>query len=180
MRFTAQEEYGLRCMVQLARHEAKDPMTIQVIASAEKLTPTYVGKLMRVLRKGQLVASTQGPAGGYRLPRPATEISISEVLSVLGGRLFEPKYCERYPGAQPFCVHSSACSIRSLWAGLDLIMEQILRRTRLSDLVRSERTMAAWILEQIPSALEAAASAANHPGSPALAGPEPAKLEIRP
>ncbi len=178
MRFTAQEEYGLRCMVQLARHEAKSPMTIHAIADAEKLTPAYVGKLMRVLRKSGLVDSLHGPVGGYRLPRPSAEISIGEILSVLGGRLFEPKYCERYPGMQPFCIHTSECSIRSLWAGLDLIIEQILRRTHLSDLVRSERTMAEWIREQMPLALEAAAQAAVNPGLPTAHAPLPVKTEI--
>jgi Rrf2 family protein len=166
MRFTAQEEYGLRCMVQMARREAKGPATIQEIAKAERLTPAYVGKLMRVLRQGGLVEATHGPTGGYQLTRPANEMSVGQVLEVLGGRLFEAKYCERYPGEQPFCVHTAACSIRSLWAGLDLVVGEILARTRLAELVHTERTMADWIRDRIPAAMEAAAKAA---AAPALA-----------
>ncbi len=166
MRFTSQEEYGLRCMVQMARHEAKGPLTIADIAKAEKLTPAYVGKLMRVLRKGALVEAQHGPTGGYRLPRPATEVNVGEILSVLGGRLFEPKYCEKYGGEQPFCIHTSECSVRSLWSGLDLIIDNVLRRTSLADLIRAERSMATWLTGMIPVALEAAARSTVHPGRP--------------
>ena len=167
MRFTAQEEYGLRCMLSLARREAQGPVTIPEIAKAEKLTPAYVGKLMRVLRKGGMVEGLHGPAGGYKLPRPASAMSVGEVLEVLGGRLFEPKYCERYGGDQPFCVHTTQCSVRSLWSSLDLVVGEILRRTRLSDLVRSEHSMGGWIRDRIPAAMEAAALAANGSHPPA-------------
>lgn len=160
MRFTAQEEYGLRCMLSLARREGKGPVTIQEIAKAEKLTPAYAGKLLRVLRKGGLVDGLHGPTGGYRLPRPADAINVGEVLEVLGGRLFEPKYCERFAGEQPFCVHTTQCSVRSLWSSLDLVVGEILRRTKLADLIRSERSMGTWIRDRIPVAMEAAARSA--------------------
>ena len=163
MRFTSQEEYGLRCMVQMARHEAKGPLTIGDIAKAEKLTPSYVGKLMRVLRRGKLVDAQHGPTGGYRLPRPAAELNVGEILSVLGGRLFEPKTCEKYGGAQAFCIHTSECSVRSLWSGLDLIVDNVLRRTSLADLIRAERSMTTWISDMVPAALEAAAKSTVRP-----------------
>src|SRR5262245_51242449 len=83
MRFTAQEEYGLRCMLSLARREGRGLVTIQDIARAEKLTPAYVGKLLRILRKGGLVEGLHGPTGGYKLPRAAEAINVGEVLEVL-------------------------------------------------------------------------------------------------
>ncbi len=161
MKFTAQEEYGLRCMTAMARHESRGAMTISELARAERLTPAYVGKLMRILRRGKLVESIHGPTGGYKLARPAKSVSVGEVLAVLGGRLYEPGICRRYPGDTPFCVHNSECAIRSLWAGLDLVVNQFLRRTSMADLVRSERTIAQWIRECLPAAVEAAAQAAS-------------------
>ncbi|MEK7765119.1 MAG: Rrf2 family transcriptional regulator [bacterium] len=163
MRFTAQEEYGLRCMVQLARHEVGGPLTIQAIAQAERLSPAYVGKLLGVLRRHGLVASQHGPSGGYRLPRPAAEMNVGEILNVLGGRLFEPRICKRYGGERPLCVHTSACSIHSLWSGLDLIVDQLLKKTRLSELVSGERTVSSWIREQLPAILDTAGRRAALP-----------------
>ena len=94
MHLSSQEEYGLRCLLQLARHDGDEPMPIQEIAELEGLTPEYVAKLMRVLRKGGLVTSTRGAAGGYRLDRPADEITLWDAVEILGGPLFPESFCE--------------------------------------------------------------------------------------
>ena len=169
MKFSAQEEYGLRCMVAMARHDRDKAMNITDLARTEKITTAYVGKLMRILRRGGLVDSLHGPTGGYRLARPSSRISTGEILSVLGGRLYEPGICRKYPGDTPFCIHNSGCAIRSLWAGLDLIVGEVLSHTYLSDLVRNERSISQWIRGQIPSLMEAAAKAAVSPAR--VAGP---------
>jgi Rrf2 family protein len=144
-------------MVQMARHEQRGPLTINDIAKSEKLTPAYVGKLMRVLRRGGLVDAQHGPTGGYRLPRPAVEMNLGEILSVLGGRLFEPRYCEKFGGEQAHCVHTNECSVRSLWSGLDQIVDHVLRRTSLADLIQAERSMTSWISDMEPAAVGAVA-----------------------
>jgi Rrf2 family protein len=161
MKFSAQEEYGLRCMVAMARHDPNKALAITDLARTEKLTPAYVGKLMRILRRGGLVESLHGPTGGYRLSRRPTETSVGEILSVLGGRLYEPGLCKKFPGDTPFCVHTTGCAIRSLWVGLDLIVGEVLSRTRLADLIRTEKTLSQWIRGQIPALVEAAARAAG-------------------
>ncbi|MCP4724648.1 MAG: Rrf2 family transcriptional regulator [bacterium] len=134
MRFTAQEEYGLRCMLQLAKNEDNGPLSIEDIARNEGLTAHYVGKLMRILLKGKLVTSTRGQNGGYTLVRPAVRISAEEVIHVLDGRLFENKYCSKYTGQIDHCVHTSECSVRSLWSTLDGIVSSVLKETTLRDL----------------------------------------------
>ncbi len=159
MKFTAPEEYGLRCMVSMARNAENTSLTISELARRERLTKAYVAKLMRILRRGKLVDSSHGPTGGYRLARPAADISVGQVMAVLGSPLYGPKYCQKFPGGTPFCVHTSECAIRSLWHGLDLIVSEILMRTRLTDLIRSEHTLPQWISSQLPIAIDAAARA---------------------
>ena len=62
MRLSSQEEYGLRCLLRLARKEAREPVSIQEIADGEGMTPEYVAKLMRVLREaGAAVNLCMGP-----------------------------------------------------------------------------------------------------------------------
>ena len=92
MHLSAQEEYGLRCLARLARHEGADPVRIQDIAEAEGLSPEYVAKLMRILRNGGIVTSTRGAAGGYHLRRPAAEITLWEAIEVLGGPFFHDSF----------------------------------------------------------------------------------------
>jgi Rrf2 family protein len=134
MRFTAQEEYGLRCMMQMARR-APRVVSIHEIAEAESLTPHYVGKIMRVLRKGRLVGSVRGKKGGYRMLLPAREVPVGAVLDALGGKFFEAEYCERFTGTEHFCARTPDCALRSLWRSLESAMSGILTRTTLADLV---------------------------------------------
>jgi Rrf2 family iron-sulfur cluster assembly transcriptional regulator len=144
MKFTAQEEYGLRCLLQIGRH-AGGGLTIPEIAVAEGLSTPYVAKLMRVLRRGGFVKSTRGQTGGYTLARPTEQIVVGEVLSLLGGRFFETEFCERYPGSVQICTHTVDCSIRSLWHAVQDVVDQVLGKTTLRDLLVNEQEMSASV-----------------------------------
>src|SRR5262249_24019924 len=126
MKFTAQEEYGLRCLLQIGRKPEGSGLTIPEIAAAEGISIPYVAKLMRILRRGGFVKSTRGQTGGYALAHPASKINVGEVLSVLGGRFFDSEYCERYPGNVQICTHTVDCSIRSLWHAVQDVVDQVL------------------------------------------------------
>ena len=90
MKFSSQEEYGLRCLLCLAREREGGSLAIPAISQAEGISTTYVAKLMRILRRGGFVESVRGKIGGYTLSRPPDQIVVGEVLALLGGRLFEP------------------------------------------------------------------------------------------
>jgi Rrf2 family protein len=145
MQFSAQEEYGLRCLLRIANEGADRTLTIPEISQAEGLSIPYVAKMMRVLRRGGVVISTRGQSGGYRLSRPAEEISVAEALTVLGGRLFEGEFCERHSGTEDLCTHSVNCSIRSLWRSVQSVVDQLLRRTTLRDMLCDEKQMDAFV-----------------------------------
>ncbi len=160
MKLSSQEEYGLRCILSLAREEVQSPdmdverngtsLTLAQIAEREGLSIEYAGKLMGVLGRAELVESVRGRHGGYRLSRPPDEVCVSEVVAALGSKLYQPTHtCDRFSGDHTFCVHSSACSIRSLWSGLQLLLDWVLSRTTLYDLVATdEHDMAEWMRAQ--------------------------------
>src|SRR3989442_11031597 len=87
MRLSAQEEYGLRCLLQVAR-EPEGALTTPQLAEREGLGAAHVHKLMRLLRRGGLVKSVRGRNGGYQLPRPAGPISVGAVLPPPRGHPF--------------------------------------------------------------------------------------------
>ena len=98
MKITAQEEYGLRCLLRLARVEAdQPPLTIPEIAAAEGLSAPYVAKLLSVLRQAGLIESVRGRDGGYRLARPPAEVRLGAVLLALGEPLFDDAELLRPP-----------------------------------------------------------------------------------
>lgn len=142
MKISAQEEYGLRCLLRLARNPGEHALTIPEIAAAEGLSGPYVAKLLSVLRQAGLIDSVRGRTGGYRLSKPPAEIRLGAVLLVLGEPLFdEPNYCERHKGTETdtgICVHHGGCSLRGLWLTLEQWMRRALDQITLADLIHSE------------------------------------------
>ena len=96
MKLSSLEEYGLRCLLQLARGGSDQSLTIEEISQAEGVTPPNVAKVMRILRRGGFVESVRGQNGGYKLAFSARAISVGEALEVLGGRLYDPSFCEHF------------------------------------------------------------------------------------
>ena len=138
MKITAQEEYGLRCLLQLARTPQGRLVTVKVIAAKEGLSSAYVEKLLRVLSRAGLVHSMRGINGGYVLNRPATSITLGEVVRALGGMQTTDHICHAYTGQQDACVHFSNCGIRSVWSGLTTYIQSFLDQTTLASLLGSE------------------------------------------
>ncbi len=145
MKLTSQEEYGLRCLLRIARCGPGKSLTIPEISQMEGISTHYAAKLLRVLRRGGFVKSARGQAGGYTLARPAEQIIVGETLALLGGRLYEPDFCIEHAGHEKMCTQTVDCSIRSLWRALQLVVDQVLSQTTLRDLVSNEREMAAWV-----------------------------------
>src|SRR2546427_8986681 len=144
MRLSAQEEYGLRCLLQVAR-EPEGALTTPQLAEREGLSTAHVHKLMRLLRRGGLVKSVRGRNGGYQLARPADQINVGSVLAALGESFYPADFCEEHKGVERTCVRNSDCSIRSLWIAVDQAVQRALESTKLSDLLRSEPEMAGWV-----------------------------------
>ncbi len=142
MKITAQEEYGLRILIRIAKCKDDEGLSIPQLSDAEGLGSHYVAKLTRVLRIGGFINSTPGYKGGYVLARPSEKISIKEVLVVLGGVLFSTKFCEQHTGSMQLCTNSVDCSARSLWQMIQFTVDQLLDKITLYDLVNTEKESA--------------------------------------
>lgn len=147
MRLSAQEEYGLRCLLQVAR-EQDGSLTTPQLAGREGLTPAYVHKLMRLLRRGGLVKSVRGRNGGYQLARPAGQITLGAALRALGGSLYSTDFCREHKGVATVCVRNGDCSIRAVWMAIDQAVQRALGTASLNDLLRSEPEMTVLIGSQ--------------------------------
>lgn len=153
MKISAQEEYGLRCLLQLTQSEGRS-QSLPEIAAAEGLSVPYVAKLMGVLREAGLIESVRGRSGGYTLARPADEIGLGSLLLVLGEPLFdEPSYCERHAGVSPegVCVHRGGCSLRALWQTLEQWMRGTLNQITLADLAQNEGSITELLRSRLAS-----------------------------
>ena len=145
MKLTAHEEYGLRCLIQVARRSAEESVTIPEISRAEGISSAHAAKLLRILRRGGFIKSVRGKVGGYSLARPARAIIVGDVLEALGGRLFETSFCQSHSGQRKVCTHSTDCSLRLLWSTVQSALDQVLSKVTLQDLLRSEDEMSKWV-----------------------------------
>jgi Rrf2 family transcriptional regulator, iron-sulfur cluster assembly transcription factor len=153
MKVSAQEEYGLRCLLQLAQLRGEEYLTLGQLAEREGLSQANAGKVLWLLNKAGLVASIRGTKGGYRLARPAAEIRLSEVIKVLDDDVLEG-HCKTYPGVLDACVHTGDCGIRSVIVGVHEIVERALSGITLAQLVGPEKAVGET-LHQIESLRQA-------------------------
>ena len=152
MKLSANEEYGVRCLVRLAyAYDAGQSLTIPEISHAEGVSPSYAAKILRILRKGGFIKAARGKEGGYTLARPAGAISLGQAIDALGGRLFESNFCDSHTGQAAICTRSVDCSVRSLWRAVQVAVDQVLSQATLRDLLQNEADMNSFV-RAIPGA----------------------------
>lgn len=140
MKFSSQEEYGLRLLLRIAKHTHTLGMTIPELAEAEGLGSANVAKLLRALRLGGYIESLRGQRGGYRLSRHPSSILVADVMNDLGGRLFDHTFCTHHSGIDAACTHEINCSVRSLWSVIQTVVDAVLLQTTLQDLMTNEQS----------------------------------------
>ena len=86
MKLSTRARYGLKALVDLGLHCETEAVSIQSIAARQGLSDSYLEQLMAKLKKAGLVTSIRGASGGYYLAKPASEISVGDILRALEGR----------------------------------------------------------------------------------------------
>ena len=138
MKITAQEEYGIRLLSRIASSPNSDGVTISQLSEQEGLSPHYVAKICRNLRLAGFIKSTRGKEGGYLLAHPAEQISLNQVLTILGGKLYNAEFCQNHSGLMQNCSHSCGCEVQSIWQRVQQAVDDVLDRFTLQDLIESE------------------------------------------
>ena len=112
MRLSARVDYALRAVAELAAADA--PRTVEQLSGAQKIPNKYLESLLGELRRGGLLRSQRGPDGGYRLARPAGQISIADVIRALDGELANVR------GSRPEQLEyeGAASSLQEVWIAL--------------------------------------------------------------
>jgi len=146
VKITAQEEYGIRCLLQLARraHQSQ-PVSVREVAASESLSPAYAEKLLRVLSRAGLAESTRGTRGGYRMTKRPQEVTLGEAIRALGGFVTQSDLCERFTGQDDCCVHTTDCGLRPVWTTVNRHVEKLLDSMPLSSILQGERAIASQL-----------------------------------
>ena len=133
MKITAIEEYGLRCMILLAKNGANASITLPEFMKHEGLSLAYAGKLLMILKHAGLVRAVRGRKGGYRLTKSPEKILLREIFDALGEPLFPSTYSVRHSGDSRVCVNEADCRVRDIWRNIDNFIGQLFDRITLED-----------------------------------------------
>ncbi len=87
MKLTTRSEYGLLALIYLARHEGEGYISIDTIATAQKIPPKFLEQLMLALKRARFLRSTKGQKGGYQLAKKPNQIALAEVIRLFDGAL---------------------------------------------------------------------------------------------
>ena len=148
MLFSTKAEYGVRLMVELGRRAGAEraleaePVSLASLAEAETLPLAYLEHLVANLRDAHLVSSVRGAHGGYRLARPASEITMLEVVEALEGPVAPMECFHSAREGRVLCSHEldeSACATRLLWTRVHGGVTKALAKTTLAELVDFSR-----------------------------------------
>ena len=142
MKISAQEEYGIRCLLHIGHATEQGGSNISSISQAEHISPSNTAKLVRILRMNGFIESSRGKDGGYTLAKAPEDIILSDVFEVLGGKLFGMGFCDHFAGTSEVCTHFSHCTVRSFWCAIQSVLDHVLSQTTLKHLM--EPTGSGW------------------------------------
>ena len=130
MKLSTKGRHAVTAMMELALRHDKGPVTLADISTQQSISISYLEQLFAKLRKGGLVKGVRGPGGGYRLARPASEISIGEIISAVDESV-DVTRC----GGKADCDNGEACLTHELWTELSKRLYDFLDNITLSQFV---------------------------------------------
>lgn len=133
MRLTTKGRYAVTAMLDLALHYDKGPITLADISQRQGISLSYLEQLFSKLRKNELVDSTRGPGGGYRLSRNAEEIAVAQVITAVDEKI-ESTRC----GGLGNCQDDHQCLTHELWTDLSSQIHSFLMGISLGQLVQQQ------------------------------------------
>lgn len=131
MKLSTRSRYGVRLMLDLALHEGEGPVRLGIVAQRQGIGIKYLEQIIMRLKKANYVTSVRGPKGGHMLTRPAEEITVGEIVTLLEGGLKLTR-CIQHPWE---CDRSDHCVTRILWMEATEAIRERLYAITLRDLM---------------------------------------------
>lgn len=143
MHIPAKVDYGMRALLELAQTDGS--ATGEALARAQGLPAKFLAAILNDLRRAGLVTSQRGLEGGYRLGRPADQITVADVMRALDGPLAEVR------GLRPEMTsyEGAAARLQDVWVATRASLRAVLERVTLEDVVKGQlpRDIAALVAD---------------------------------
>jgi Rrf2 family protein len=144
---SAKVDYAVRALCTLADADGK-PVTAETLAQSQRLPAKFLESILNDMRRAGLLLSQRGAEGGYRLARPATAITVAEVIRPLDGPLAEVR------GLRPEATQyeGSAEHLQLVWVAVRASLRSVLEKVTIADIVSGDLPKAVQKMTTDPDA----------------------------
>ena len=149
LRISKLTDYGTVLLAHLAENQVTVCSAADVAQATGIAVPT-VSKLLKSLSRAELVTSTRGANGGYRLARPPQQISAADVIDALEG----PVSITECSSSDGDCEHEGVCSVGGAWQRINVAIRRALQDVTLNDLLRSNSPVPTFRFAGLPINVE--------------------------
>ena len=124
--------YALRATLCLATHEPSVPVRVEDIAEQLDVPRNYLSKILHVLARAGVLASSRGPGGGFQLAQPAADLTLAEVVEHFD-QISDGPSCLL---GRPECSDQNPCAAHDRWRSVSSAVNDFFRQTSIADLSR--------------------------------------------
>ena len=143
MKLSTKGRYGARAMLDIAVHKDNGPCVMKDISKRQDISPKYLDHILSALRRAGLIKNIRGKGGGYILSRPASAITLKDIIEAVEGSL-SPVECVDNPA---LCDRSAECPTIDVWRNVRDAVDGVLSAATLESLVELQK-------KKEPSALQ--------------------------
>lgn len=149
MRISAKVDYAVRALCELAAHQADVPLKAEQIATAQEIPLSFLENILVDLRRAGFVRSLRGQVGGYRMARPASGITIADVIRAVEGPLADVR------GLRPEHLEftGSATALRDVWLATRVGLRRVLEGVSIADVAAGQIPPDVAVLLEDPDVL---------------------------
>lgn len=135
MKLSTRVRYGVRALMDIAEHGAAGPVSLKDVARRQFISEQYLEQLILPLKGAGVVRSVRGAHGGFQLNKRASDILISEIVEILGGKTFLTDCLHN----EEVCLRVDCCAARDLWQEANAAFWNVLASVTLVDLLRRQQ-----------------------------------------
>ncbi|HKG03268.1 MAG TPA: Rrf2 family transcriptional regulator [Conexibacter sp.] len=148
MRISAKVDYALRALAELAVAEEGGYRKTEQIAEAQDIPAKFLGNILQELRRAGLVESQRGAEGGHRLARPATAITVADVIRIVDG----PLGAVAGQAPEDTAYRGAAAHLRETWVATRASLRQVLEQVTVAQIASGDMPRAVDGLLDAPDA----------------------------
>ncbi len=140
MKISTKGRYALRMLIDLVQHQGTGFVSLKEVAARQNISKQYLEQIVALLNTSDILKTSRGKQGGYRLAKPSSQIAAGQILRITEGGL-APVAC--LEDAVNQCERAPSCKTLAMWQGFHRVMTEYFDSITLEDLLETDQCQGA-------------------------------------